>query len=200
MAEAPPQSREVMELALYRWSPLGPIATTLAIGVIAYGLFLLNVVAVENFSEFAANPGGQNMLRIAFILTLILCAALGVSNFDQHAHRADTVELAREFDFHVPARREGGPGIIWASLGGFLIGLGFLGFLMWANTGTDVWRFLTSTGLWFVPMIPLLWMLLARGVYGSIIAGRQMSRLIRDDLRIDLYRHHPRSHKTGRTY
>jgi len=187
---ASPRTSELFELALYRLSPVGPVLTTTLIGLVVYGLFILNVWATNDLASFVANPGGQNMLRVAFILTLILCAALAVSLYDERANARDGAELEREFGLSVPSHRQGSKGIRVASLLGLVGGIGFLGFLIWANVGSNVMAFVRSPGLWFIPMTPFLWMLMARGVYGSVNAGRFMSRLIRDELTIDLYRHH----------
>ncbi len=187
----PPSSgNELFDLKLFRWSPLGPIVTTLLIGAVAYGLFVLNVWMAEDFAAFWGSERGRSLARVAFVLTLILCAALLVSHFDEQADRRDAAVLAREFGLTVPSHREGSAGLRRASVVGLVAGIVFLGFIVWVNTRGDVLAFASSAGLWFMPMTPLLWMLLARGVYGSFISARYMARLIRDELVIDLYRHH----------
>jgi len=160
------------------------------IGAIVFGLFLVNVWVVEDFAAFVTGPQGQSTLRAAFLLTLILCAALGVNIFDDRAYQTDTADLHRDFGLVFPARRQSSRGLFWASVAGAVVGLCFLAFIIWSNTGVDVLAFATSIGLWFIPMTPLLWVLLARGVFGSITAGRSMSKFIENDLTIDLYRHH----------
>jgi len=185
-----PKDSELFELKLYRWSPLGPVLTTILIGIFIYGLFLLNVWATDDFAAVAASPGGQSMLRVGLLLTLILCAALGVNKFDDRAGQADEEALRREFGITSPLRRESGRGMVWATAFGLLFGLAFLAFLIWTNMRGDVFAFAQSVGLWFIPMTPLLWVMLARGVYSSVIAGRHMAAIIRDELTIDLYRHH----------
>jgi len=180
----------MVEQALYRLSPIGPILTTIAIGVFVYSLFLFHIWATQDFQAFIVHPEGQSVLRIAFILTLILCAALGVGQFDERANCRDAAELEKEFGLKIPPRRIGGRGMLWATAGGFVAGLGFLAVLVWTNADGNFIAFANSIGLWFIPMTPLLWTLMARGVYGSITAGQHMSKLIRTELEIDLYRHH----------
>lgn len=190
MANPPPAQSQVFELSLYRRSPLGPVVTTIVIGVIVFGLFLVNVWAVEDFAAFVADPQGQSTLRAAFLLTLILCAALGVNIFDDRAYQIDAAVLREDFGLALPARRQNSRGLLWASIAGAVVGLGFLAFIIWSNTGADIRAFATSLGLWFMPMTPLLWVLLARGAFGSFVAGRSMTKFIENDLTIDLYRHH----------
>jgi len=181
---------EMMELKLFRLSPLGPIGTTTVIGVVIFGLFLLNVWATEDFAAYIAEPMGQNMLRVGLMLTLILCAALGVSYFADHANQADTEDMQREFGLAIPLTPRGGPGLMWATIGGLIVGIIFLAFIIWSNTGGNVLAFASSIGLWFMPVTPLLWVMMARGVYDSVVSGRHMSNLIQNELVIDLYHHH----------
>jgi hypothetical protein len=183
-------SNDMFELRLYQWSPLGPVLTTLAIGAVLWGLFWLNVWLAEDLSAFVTRPIGQNLIWISFILTLILCAALGVANFDDHASKREAATLEKEFGLVVPVRRKVTPGLRRATLVGLTAGLGFLAFLIWTNTGTDVLAFARTVGLWFMPITPLLWISLARGVHGSVASTREMTHLIKTELQIDLYRHH----------
>ncbi len=181
---------ELIELKLFRLSPLGPIGTTAVIGIVIYGLFLLNIWVTEDFAAYIADPMGQNMLRVGLMLTLIFCAALCVNYFADHANQADSENMLREFGLAIPVNPGGSPGLMWATIGGLFFGLVFLGFIIWSNTSGNVVAFASSIGLWFIPMTPLLWVMMARGVYDSVVSGRQMSNLIQHKLTIDLYRHH----------
>jgi hypothetical protein len=187
---APTAFSETFELQLLRWSPLGTIATTVLIGVVVYGLFWLNVWVVEDIGELVAEPGGQNISRVALVLRLILCAVICIAKYDETTTARDNEILKREFGIELPSRRYGSPGLRWAALVGFIAGLVNLWFLVSINTQGDVLAFAQTIGLWFVPMTPLLSMLLARGVFASVKSGRAFSKLIKQDLAIDLYRHH----------
>jgi len=187
---APTAPSETFELQLLRWSPFGTVITTILVGIVVYGLFWLNVWVVEDIGDFVAEPGGQNISRVALVLTLILCAVIAIAKYDQVTTSRDNAILKREFGIEIPSRRYGTPGLRWAALVGFIAGLVNLWFLISINTQGDVLAFAQTIGLWFMPMTPLLAILLARGVFASVKSGREFSKLIKQDLAIDLYRHH----------
>ncbi len=181
---------EAFERSLYRLSPLGPIATTAAIGIIMYGGFLLNVALVSDFQAFVTGDDGQSMLRLAFILTLILCAAFGVTHFEHAAMERDRVAMKALM-----------PGADWqtmthpsrmriATAVGMILGLINVAALVILNADGNLWAFITSIGFWFAVATPLLFIMLARGVTSSVFSGNSISRLVRDHLDVDLYRHH----------
>ena len=62
----------MFELKIYRWSPLGPVLTTVLIGIVIYGLFLLNVWATDDFAAVAANPGSAQVYHERALLMRIL--------------------------------------------------------------------------------------------------------------------------------
>ncbi len=184
------RNRQLAELKLYRLSPVGPALTTFIIGAVTWGTFLGIVALTEDFNAFIAADQGQSMLRLSFILTLILCAALAVNFYDEEASRRDIADLDRELGIKVPLEREVHPILTMATWGGLAGGVVFVALLVFLTADGDILAFLASIGLWFIPMTPILWMLMARGVAGSIISGGVLSKVIREELTIDLYRHH----------
>lgn len=174
----------------YRVSPLGPIATTTLLGIIIFGGFVLNVALTHGIEDFLSDEDGAMMFRFAAILTLILCAAFGTNYFDDQASRKDTEDIKKVWPDLVLPERMDLRSMRVATIIGFAFGLGFLLFLLGVNANWDVIGFLSSAGLWFALVTPILWTLMARGIVGTVTAGNSLSKTIRDQLEIDLYRHH----------
>jgi len=181
---------ETFELKLYRLSPLGPAATTILIGVLFYGTFLLNIELTVGLSDFLKEPNGLSNLRGGFILTLILCAAFGVNFYEHRAATKDHAEMSRLM-----------PGIIWeqgnprkrlriATVIALALGASYMALLFFREVDGNARAYVTSILLWYTPVLPLMLALLLRGITQTVAGGRTMSHTINEKLKVNLYRHH----------
>ncbi len=190
MTGIPLRDSNAIELWVFRASPLGPVATVIGMGLLVYGAFLANIWITADFTAFVADPNGAQTMRLAFILTLIYCAVLGVSYFEAQASQRDNDNLRRIFALEGVLRQQNANALRNATIGGLICSAIFLGFMIWTNAGGNVLAFLGSIGFWFAIMTPILWVQLARGVVASVFTGNAMAALIKEKLEIDLYRHH----------
>jgi len=181
---------ETFELKLYRISPLGPAATTFLLGVVIYGSFLGIIALTSNLPAYYQDPQGQSTLRGAFILTLILCAAFGVNFYEHRASLKDRTEMSRLMPGINWEHNSPGKPIRIATVIGAILGLAYIVVLFFRETDGNVLTFFSSILLWYAPVLPLMLVLLLRGITQTVTTGRAMSRNINGKLKVDLYRHH----------
>lgn len=198
---APPEAdREPFEARVYRASPLGFVATTLAIFVLIYGSY----AAIAHFTGrpglFVAGADGEILLTqvswIAFVLSLIFTAGTAFNAAGQRRWDAEVPAL-------LAATGEAGEGAVLGLAGGIpagwrktylamflagaIAGLAFNAFMI-ATGGYALPVYLSSVGLWFLLTSPFLFATGFRAGLDVARRGGAIRGLVRDHLEVDLFR------------
>lgn len=200
MIEAAPSHAPLFEVRLHRFSPLAPIATGLVIAVLLYGAYV--GLAVHFGQEFLnvteagvrINPGSW----AAFVISLIFAAALTMPERARAEWQAALPKLEATLDEDGqalaraiavgPSRTRWRRAVIAFAIGA----LGGVGFNLWLMRSADlsIAQFAQSTGLWFLIVQPLLFGLGVRAAVQLSDDDKDIARLVRAHLRVDLAQLH----------
>lgn len=189
---AAPRAR-LIEVRLHALSPFGPVINGLLIAALVYGLYIV-------IAHFAGQPvfetmagGGARFDRgawIALVLSLVFAAALTMPALSERQWRASVEAVSATLDPSgaalAHAMAEGPQRSRWsgAVLALMLGGAGGVAFNIWLmrSEGMAFGEYVSSTGLWFLLISPLLFGLGARAA--RLLRGddRDMAALVKDHL------------------
>lgn len=190
---------EPFEMRLYRVSPLGPLATTLALFILVYGSYVLIAEITRQPPLFQVGENGEIVLVqvawIALVLSLILTAGTAFTEFSRRMWQAETGALvaalqpdgaddARAFALGIP--RDWSRRYALMFLAGAAAGLAFNGMIVLTSSYTLL-GYLRSVGLWFLLVSPLLYGIGFRAGIDLARESGAIKRLIRDHLDVDLF-------------
>lgn len=188
------------ESVLYRWSPLGPWGTTLAIFVISFGSFVLiaELTGQPHLGYFnAAGHWQPNTVSwIGFVLSMILTTGTGLTEVARHRWRAARPDLLAALEpagwAAANALCEGSVRNSWRTRYWLLTGIGVAGgfgynVFMAATQDMTLVQYLQSIGLWFVLFSPWLYAVGMRAGLSLARDGRELRQLVNAHIEIDLF-------------
>jgi hypothetical protein len=210
-AQTPGSGRFIpAETLIYRWSPLGMWGTTLAILVISLGSFALIAETTGQPHLGYVDAAGQwrfnTVSWIGFVLSMILTAALGLTELGRRRELAERANLLAALDpaghAAASALSDGEVRIAWRRRYWLLTALGFAGGLVFniymaMSESVSLTDYLQSIGLWFLLFSPPLYAVGLRAGLGLARDGRELRQLVDAHVEIDLY-HLERLHVFGR--
>ena len=201
--QADPGRFTPLEARLYALLPLDYRITTLLVFVLCFGSLILITWISQAPPPLMIEAGEDGAVRYeihgavwaSFVLSLIMTAALGLSEGTRRLSRSEEVALAASLKPDTPAetaRLRGAPDS-WkpwyrgALIAGLIGGLLFNAFMVFGPASMPLDRYLGSIGLWFVLFSSPLYALGFRAGVNLAREASELSRIVRDHLDVDLF-------------
>jgi hypothetical protein len=190
-----PTGAPYLEQRIFMASPLGLIGTTALLLIVLYGLYLLLAAAqgetpVRWTGHSLAFAGGA---WPALVLSLLICAALGMQRYarlkdaDDYERFAPIFSGGEETAHRLSAYAPNDAQLTRSTIVGILAGL-VISTLVLVSEGMTVSAAKSGTIGWFIAAIVLLSVLFARGMELTRKSSRSFAITLRDELKIDLLR------------
>jgi len=190
-----PAGAPYLEQRIFLHSPLGTLGTTAAIFILLYGTWLL-AAELEGLTPIrwtGHSLAFANGAWSAFVLSLLICAAMGMQRYARlkdadDYHRFAPIftggeATAQRLSSYAPDTARLGRSSLIGALAGLLVSA-----LILASEGTPLRLSFAATTLWFVAIIVLLSMLFARGAELTRRSSTSFAETLRTELKIDLLR------------
>ncbi len=188
-------ARAYFEQRLFILSPFGTAVTTLLLFIVLFGLFLIAAEAehIRLFSDGRQGFVVETVTRMAFTITLMLCAALFIQRYTRLKERADRAAYAAVLAPGAVARRNlmeltpNSARLVPFTLLGVVLGAGASWFLFGADMLLRPSP-LYATFAWFLLVNIALVASFTRGVELSRAGSQTIAQTIEHDLVVDLLR------------
>ena len=194
-AARPPELGVQFEQLLFERSPLGAPLTVMAIFTALFGSFLV-LAAIERIDTVTRTANGvtfSNAAWPALVLSLLVCAALGMQRYARLSETRDAASYARilsggmasatQVTNFVPPDAK----LELATLIGILLGLGVSAIIWFAET-QEGHGMPPLALIWFSATTTFLVLLFVRGIEQTRAGGRSYAATLNAELKIDLLR------------
>ncbi len=197
--QAEPEARfDNIEYIVYQRSPFGMVGNSALVFALTYGLYVLIAQLTQSPPFLYQNAAGDWVTHqvswIAFVLSLILTAAVAFAGSAKGRWETEVEDLARALPEHGRSAAEdlakGAPvswrtryyGLFWI---GFVFGILFNFALM--NPADGILAYINSVGLWFLIVSPLLFGTGFRAGMDVARRSREIRAVIAGYLDVDLF-------------